>query len=163
MDASDSRLRTSLHVSGHDDAILIERICARRHRLLETLLGKHIRNWGHESVPAPGHRLNVERVISGVTEGQPYLLNGGVQTVIEFDVGIGRPNTLPHCFSANRFSRTFEEQRQHLKGLVLQANSTAVLGKNALLQVSLKRAEADQPLPRRSGRILPRVPVQGEL
>jgi hypothetical protein len=37
----------------------------------------------------------------------------------------------------------FEEQRQHLKGLVLQANSTAVLGQNALLQVSLKRAEAD--------------------
>src|SRR6266852_7448780 len=109
-----------------------------------------IGNGCDKAVPAARNCLDIERVVGGVTQRQSYLLNGGVQAVIEFHISAGRPNAVTHFFSANRLSGTFQEQRKYLKRLILQTNSTAVLGENALLQVSFKRAEADKSLPRRS-------------
>ena len=104
---------------------------------------------GDETVSAAGEGFDVARAGSRVSESFAHLVDGGVQAVVEVDERVGGPELLLQLFARDDFAGTFEQQRQHLEGLSLQAQLDA-----ALAQFACAEIEFEQSKPRDSAALL---------
>ena len=63
----------------------------------------------YESVTPSGKSLDVTRSLSFIAEGFAEALHRIVDTLIEFDEGVGRPEALLKCFLGNKLPGFFEK------------------------------------------------------
>ena len=67
----------------------------------------------------------------------------GVETVLEIDERIFRPEMLADFLASDQFARMFQQKREDGDGLALELNLRAVLRQFARLAVEFERSETD--------------------
>src|SRR5512146_3508831 len=82
--------------------------------------------WGDEAVSASWQRFDEPRICSPVSQRISQLVNRGVQTVIEIDERVRRPQALPQVFARYDLARFLQQRHQHLERLFLHAQFSAV-------------------------------------
>src|SRR6516162_6423600 len=97
-----------------------------------------------ETVPSPRHGLYEPWVVRVVPENAPDLLHSSVQGMVEIYKRVHGPYRPAQLLTGNHLACMFEEQRQNLERLPLQAQSNAVLTQLPVLQIGLINAEANQ-------------------
>ena len=65
-----------------------------------------------KAVTPPGNGLDKSRILGAVAQGVAEPADGGVETVIEIDKGVGGPQTAPQLVPRNHLSRPFQQQGQ---------------------------------------------------
>ena len=65
--------------------------------------------------------------------------------MVEVDEGVGGPELLLQLFARNHFAGAFEQQRQNLEGLALQAQLHAALAQFACAEIELEHSKARDP------------------
>jgi hypothetical protein len=80
-------------------------------------------SWGfyvaYEPIASSGDSFDVPGLIDRVSKGVPQPLYGGVDTVIEFDDRVVRPQALPDVLPRDNFAWRFEEHPENLERLLL--------------------------------------------
>jgi hypothetical protein len=95
-----------------------------------------------EAVALPGDGLDISRAIGRVPQSAPQSPYRGVDTKIEFDYGLVRPEALANLLARNNFARGFEQHLEDLEGLLLEPNSATLFAQFAFSEVQLEWAEA---------------------
>ena len=88
-----------------------------------------------EAVAPASQRLNVARTGSGIAQRLAHFVDGRIQAVVEVDKRIGGPKFLLQFFSRDHIAGAFQQERQHLERLPLQAQ----LHRRSLRSVRLSR------------------------
>ncbi len=96
--------------------------------------GLHCRD---EQIPARGDRLDIARVSGRIAESVTQFLHRAVQTVVEFDKSVPRPQQLAQFLTGHQLAGPFEQRSQDLKRLLTQADANAVLTQLACPRVRL--------------------------
>ena len=84
-------------------------------------------NRSNEAVAVAGDGFDEPRIFRGVTESLAETHDGGIETVIEVNKGVARPETFAKVFAGDEIAGSFEKDRENLPRLVLEANAGAVL------------------------------------
>ncbi|HEY8549672.1 MAG TPA: hypothetical protein VIL35_06945 [Vicinamibacterales bacterium] len=98
----------------------------------------------HETVPAARQGLDEARGLGGVAERVAQPPDRGVQTMLEIDERVVRPETFPERFARHQLAGLFEQHREQLQGLLLEVEPRARLPQLAGTQIELEDAEPDQ-------------------
>jgi hypothetical protein len=94
-----------------------------------------------EPIPASRQRLDKSRVIGGIAERFPQLIDRRIQAVVEIHEGVGRPALIAKFFACDHFARPLQQDREDLKGLLLQSDPYALLAHLSSAHVHLERSE----------------------
>src|SRR6266849_888652 len=97
---------------------------------------------GDVAVTATGQRLDESRRISGIVQRLTQAVDGVVQTVIEINERVVRPEHLAEFIARDHVSGMFQQHRQNLKRLILQPDSSAVLEEFSCAEINGNRPEA---------------------
>ena len=73
----------------------------------------------------------------------PQSIHRGIDTMIELDNRIVRPEAFPNLLARNHFPGRFEQHPEYLKGLILKPDPEAVFEQLGRPHIELKRAETD--------------------
>src|ERR1700740_2645158 len=92
-------------------------------------------------VAAARQRLHIPRLLGGIAKGFSNFVDGGVQALVEVHEGVGGPQLLTKFLAGDDSAGVFEQQREHLEGLILQANLQPILSQLAGREVRLKNSE----------------------
>ena len=92
-------------------------------------------------VSDPRNGFNITGRARRVAESVAEFLDGFIQSVIEIDKNIGRPEASPEFLTRHDLARAFEEQRQDLNWLLRQPNLCAVSRELPSPEVELKQAK----------------------
>jgi hypothetical protein len=95
----------------------------------------------YEAIALPGEGLYIARVIGGVPQSVPQSSYRGIDTLIELDNRLVRPEALPNLLPRNYVSGGFEKHSQDLERLLLESNPASLFPQFAPPQVQLKWAE----------------------
>jgi hypothetical protein len=88
---------------------------SRFFRLVEGALDRR-----DETIPAARQRFDEPRGVSRVAEGIAQPFDRGVQTVLEIDEGLPRPETGAQLLACNELSGLFKQDCEDLKRLLLK-------------------------------------------
>ena len=99
--------------------------------------------WRDEAVTASGQRFDETRIVGRVAEGLPDLADGGIQSVVEFDESVARPEAFVEFLARYDFARALDKRPQHLKRLFLQPDASPVLAQLARCRVKLEGAKSN--------------------
>lgn len=94
-----------------------------------------------EPVSASWQRLDVNKVACRVSQRLAHSPDGGVQSVVEVDKGVFRPDLSTQLVSFDDGSRILQESGEHLEWLTLNPNWGAVLSEHTTFEVNLKWPE----------------------
>src|SRR5580698_5063961 len=97
---------------------------------------------GNETVTTPGQSLDVAGLVGRIGQDIPQFLDGSVQSSIEIDKGVFRPERLAKLLARNQFAWLLQQECKHLIGLPLKLQSDAVLVHLARTQIHIKSAKA---------------------
>jgi len=76
-------------------------------------------DWRYKAVPSSRERLNISWVFSGVSQGTPQALDRRIQSVVEIDKCVCRPQPATQLFPCNNFTRMLQQHRLNLERLLL--------------------------------------------
>ena len=79
-----------------------------------------------EPVSLARYGCDEARVIGGVAQRLPDLLDGGVESLIEFHKGIGGPELALQFLTGDQLARPSQQNSQDLKGLFLEFDLAAL-------------------------------------
>ena len=96
-----------------------------------------------KAIAAFGKSFNKAWVGSGISEDLAKLVDDGIQTVIKIYKGVVRPQCLPEFFAAYDAAGPVKKNKEHMKGLVLQAQADARFAQFPAGYINLKDAEAE--------------------
>jgi hypothetical protein len=97
----------------------------------------------YEAVSTSRDGLNEDGPLRRFAQSVAQPLDGGIQTMIEVNKGVRRPEFVAQFLSSNQLSRPFQERRQYLKGLFLQFYLLSPLAQFPGVEIDLEGAEAD--------------------
>jgi hypothetical protein len=97
-----------------------------------------------KTITALRNRFDVTRGFGFVAQGFAQALHRIVDTLIEFDKGIGRPKALLKFLSGDELAGFFQKNQQHRKRLILKLNADAMLA-----QLPRAGVELEDPEPHR--------------
>ncbi|HSU66315.1 MAG TPA: hypothetical protein VLJ39_05570, partial [Tepidisphaeraceae bacterium] len=103
-----------------------------------------------EAVSDAGNGFDVAGRVCRVTESVAKFLDALVQSVIEVDEDVGRPEALTELFTGDDVSGGFEQDRQEAKGLLRQPDDPTISGELRGRRVKLEQAKANGPPGRRN-------------
>ena len=89
-------------------------------------------------VATAGNGFNKPWVVGIIINGCPQFLQNGIQTAIKVDISALRPKPLPQFVTGNNFARTFQENKEHAKRLVLNFDAHAATGQIVARNVGLE-------------------------
>src|SRR5438445_700925 len=92
----------------------------------------------YEAVAAAGYGLHKTGVGGVVAEGFAQLVYGGVETVVEIDEGVVRPQFAVQVFARDHFAGTLEQHGKDSERLLLETDAGTVLAQLAGDEVYLK-------------------------
>src|SRR5439155_21087033 len=124
--------QVSLALWNNSGQLLWDRIGAPRHV-----------HFGDEAITTAGDGLDKSRASRRIAQHFANLIDRCIQTVVEINEGVGRPELVTQFFSANYDARTFEEEFQTRKRLVLQAEALSLLAKLAGLGIGMVDSKAN--------------------
>lgn len=78
-------------------------------------------HWRKEAISAPSQGFDEARIGSGIAQYLAEFVNDGVEAVVEVNEGIAGPELLPQFFARHHLARAFEQDKEDLKWLLLQA------------------------------------------
>jgi hypothetical protein len=90
----------------------------------------------------PGNGLDETWHARIIADGLPQLLDSAVQTVVEINKGVLRPQESPELFPGYEFSGAIQQDGQDLQRLILNADAHSRLAQLTSAEVNLKIAEA---------------------
>ena len=96
-----------------------------------------------ETIATAGQGLDEARAIGGVAQCVAKALDGGVETVVEIDKGVGGPESGAELLACDELTRILQQDRQDLEGLILKLDLLAVFAQFGGGKISLKNAKAD--------------------
>jgi hypothetical protein len=99
--------------------------------------------FGHEPVATTRHGFDERRIVRRVAESLPQLADRRVEPLVEFDVGVTRPEPPLQFFAAEHLTRSLEQDRQNLEGLALQGDAPAAFAQLLLSKIGLEETESD--------------------
>jgi hypothetical protein len=79
-----------------------------------------LHNRGNEAISSSSECLNEDGCLRRFAERITQPFDGGIQTMIEVDEGVRRPELAAQFLSGNYFSRSFKQRRQNLQWLFLE-------------------------------------------
>jgi len=82
---------------------------------------------GDEPISASRQRLDKSRVIGGISERLPQLVDRRIQTIVEVNERVGRPVLGAKLFASDHFTGPLQQDGEDMKGLFLQLDSYALL------------------------------------
>src|SRR6185295_16800772 len=94
------------------------------------------------AVPPAGQGLHETRLLGGVAESVPEPLDGAVEADVEVDEGIAGPEGLADLLPCHDLARTFQEEGEDLKGLLLQPDLQPFPVQLPRARIELEVAEA---------------------
>src|SRR5579864_6072151 len=97
---------------------------------------------GHKAVTSACQGLDEARAAGGIAQHFAQLVHSRVQAVIEIHESIGRPKTLPQFLTGDYGPSTFQQESQHCKRLLLQAQLAVLFAQLPRSQISFEDAEA---------------------
>jgi hypothetical protein len=100
-------------------------------------------DWRDKSVTAASHRLYESGIFGRIAKSVAESANRGVQTVVKINEGVGRPELLLQFVTSNDLARPFDESKQYLERLLLQAHTRAVAAKLSRAHVHFEGTETD--------------------
>jgi len=80
----------------------------------------------------------LRRILQHIAES----LNGSIDTFVEFDDGVIRPELLANFFAEHYFTGMLQQHHQYLYGLLAQPDANAVLSQFAGADFELEGAKA---------------------
>ncbi len=80
-----------------------------------------------ESIPPMRYRLNVKRVFRIVSQRRPKFLDDRVDTVLEVDKGIGRPEFLANLLARHKLPRPLQQKTKGSEQMFLKLDPCSVL------------------------------------
>lgn len=92
----------------------------------------------NEPVASAGHGFDESGIVGFFAEGTSQFSDGGVQSVVELDEGVGGPKSLTNLFSGNQFAGALEQHGEDLERLFLQPDSQSVFGQDELFKINFK-------------------------
>src|SRR2546428_766632 len=104
-----------------------------------------------EPVTAARQRFDEPRILGRVAQGFAQLSHGAVQSDIEIDERVGRPELLLQLLARHHSSGALEQQPQNLKGLVRKPDLQAMPAQLARLRVELEDPEPEDSRRRARG------------
>src|SRR5439155_20913988 len=104
---------------------------------------RHV-HFGDEAITTAGVGLDKSRASRRIAQHFANLIERCIQTVVEINEGVGRPELVTQFFSANYDARTFEEEFQTRKRLVLQAEAPSLLAKLAGFEIGFEDSKAHE-------------------
>src|SRR6516162_2502568 len=110
-------------------------LCRRR-------LGRDPLDRGHEAVTTPWKGLNVMGIFSRIAQRFSELVHSGVETVVEVNKGVRRPESVAHLVARDQLPRTAQKHRQDFKWLTHQLQARPMLPQFMRVQVNLERPKA---------------------
>ena len=100
-------------------------------------------NIANEAISSSSKRLNEDGRFRRFAQRIAQPLDGGIQTVIEVDEGVRRPELAAQFLSGNHFSRPFKQRRQHLQRLFLELYLLSPLAQFPGVEIDLERTETN--------------------
>src|ERR1700687_2210750 len=97
----------------------------------------------NEAIPSSSKRLNEDGRLSRFAERITQPFDSGIQTMIEVDEGVRRPELAAQFLSGNHFSRSFKQRRQNLQRLFLELYSLSPLAQFPGVEIDLERTDTD--------------------
>ena len=91
-----------------------------------------------EAIASPRQGLDEAWVFGAVSQSVPEPFDGGIQTVIKIDEGIGGPEPGPQFLTCDDLPRLFKKQAEDLEGLFLQANFGALTQELTAFEISFE-------------------------
>lgn len=98
-----------------------------------------------KTVAVPMYCLDVSGVSGRIPQRRAKFGHGLVQTAIEINEGVLRPECLANLLTSHQFSRTLQEKGQQLERLLLQFDFDSELTKLGGAQVYFEDTEAPGP------------------
>jgi len=99
-------------------------------------------NRSDEAVASAGNGFDEARIASVIAEHLADLLNGGVESVVEFDERLDRPKLFPQFLPGDQFPMPLQEGLEDAARLLLEVDFAAVPEQLAQSYVQFKYAEA---------------------
>jgi hypothetical protein len=100
-----------------------------------------------QTITPARYGLDESWILGGVAQGVTQAADGGIQTVIEINVRICRPEAPAEFFPGYYFTGMFQQNREDLKGLLLKADADTVATQLASLHIHFKNTELDALVP----------------
>ena len=100
-----------------------------------------VRDRCDEPIASPRESLNKARVFGAIPQRFSYFSYGTVDGVVEFNIGIIRPNPLLDVFASDNLAGTLQKQSQDFERLLLHPDPDAVLAQLSAAHVQLEHAE----------------------
>src|SRR6476646_9865284 len=97
-----------------------------------------------ETIPASRERFYEPRLGRPVVERPAQHVNRLVQSTIEVDERVGRPQPQPELLPSHHVTRVLEKRKEDLKRLVLQLHSGAPPAQFAGMRIERELAEMNQ-------------------
>jgi len=97
----------------------------------------------YESIAPPGDGFDISRLISRVSKDIPQPLYCCVDTMIEFDDRVVRPQAFSDVLPGYDFSRRFKEHLKDLERLLLKPDPAPLFAQFAPSKIELERAKPD--------------------
>jgi hypothetical protein len=97
----------------------------------------------NEAIPSSRERLNEDGRPGRFAERITQPFDSGIQTVIEVDEGVCRPELAAQFLSGNHFPRSFKQRCQDLQRLFLQLYLLSPVPQFPGVKIDLERTETD--------------------
>jgi hypothetical protein len=94
-----------------------------------------------ETVSTARHSLYKRGILGGISQGVPEAPDGGIQAVVEVDIGIGRPEAVAQFFPGDDLARTVQQFGEYLKRLLLQLDLGPTAAELTRAQIEFKNSE----------------------
>jgi hypothetical protein len=107
------------------------------------------RDGNEKAVTTSRQGFNETRVLCGIGQRFPQLVDRGVQAVVEVDESVFRPDLRTQLLATHHIARSLQQHSKYVKGLFLNPDSLSLLPQFSGPQIHLKRSEP--PDVRRTG------------
>ncbi len=96
---------------------------------------------GGRAAPTPV-AVPLARVIGGISQRLPQLIDRRVEAVVKVDEGIGRPILIAQLFACDYFARSLQQNSEYVEWLFLELDPDAPLAQLPGAQVHFERSKS---------------------
>ena len=91
-----------------------------------------------KSIPSPRQGLDEARLVGGITQRLPQFADGNIEALFEINEGFVGPQPFVKRLARDEFGGAFEQRRENLKRLLLQADPNPALAEFAGFEVQFE-------------------------
>jgi hypothetical protein len=97
----------------------------------------------YEAIPSPGKGLDVTRLAGRVPQDVAQSFHCGINTMVELDDDVVRPEAFPNLLACDDFAWRFEQHPEDQERLLLQPDPAPLFAQFSAPKIERKRPKAD--------------------